>query len=100
MQRHIYLDPAPLGPWGGAKGQLLLNIIKFQLQSQFQRFLNQTLCVYSRIKDVNHNRRDFHSAAWVMSQGWDSGVPWGGGGGGGGGGLGSFFLPNSTTVGV
>ena len=30
--------PPPLGPWGGSKRS---NIIKFQLQSQFQRFLNQ-----------------------------------------------------------
>ena len=41
VQRHNILGPRPLGPWGGAKR---LNIIKFQLQSQFQRFLNQTLC--------------------------------------------------------
>ena len=33
--------PRPLGPWGGAKRS---NIIKFQLLSQFQRILNQTLC--------------------------------------------------------
>ena len=32
-------DPCTLGPWRGTKR---LNIIKFQLQSQFQRFLNQT----------------------------------------------------------
>ena len=56
------------------------NIIKFELQSQFQRFLNQTLCVFSQIKDINHIRQDFHLAAWVMPQGWDLGVPWGVGG--------------------
>ena len=32
----------PLGPWGGIK---MINIIKLQLQTQFQRFLYQTLCV-------------------------------------------------------
>ena len=32
------------GLWGGAKRS---NIIKFQLLSQFQIFLNQTLCVFS-----------------------------------------------------
>ena len=37
VQRHIFW-PRPLGPWGGPKGQISLNIIKFQLQSQFQRF--------------------------------------------------------------
>ena len=37
MQRHNFLGPRLLGPWGGAKRS---NIIKSQLQSQFQRFLN------------------------------------------------------------
>ena len=54
------------------------NIIKFQLQSQFQRFLNQTLCVFLEMKDIKHIRRVFHLAAWVMPQGWDLGLPWGG----------------------
>ena len=39
---------ATWGPVEGPKGQILLNIIKFQLHSQFQRFLNQTLCVFSQ----------------------------------------------------
>ena len=69
----------PLGPWGGAKRS---NIIISQLQSKFQRFLNQTLCVFSQIKDIKHIRQDFHSIDWVMPQGWDLRVPWGGGGGG------------------
>ena len=77
MQPHICFGPAP---WGGAKGQILLNTINFQLQSQFQTFLNQTLCVYSQMKDIKHIRQDFHSAAWVMPQGWDLGVRWGVGG--------------------
>ena len=64
----------------GSKDQILLNIIKFQLQSRFQRFLNQTLCVHSQMKDIKHIRRDFHSAAGAMPQGWDPGVPWGVGG--------------------
>ena len=67
--------PLPLGPWGGAKRS---NIIKFQLQ--FQRFLNQTLCVFSQMKDIKHIRRDFHLAALVMHQGWDLGYRWGLGG--------------------
>ena len=49
MQRHISFRPRPLGLWGGAKRS---NIIKFQLQSQFQRFFNQTLCVFSHVKDI------------------------------------------------
>ena len=40
-----------------------------QLQSQFQRFLYQTLCVLSQIKDTKHIRLDFHSVAWVMPRG-------------------------------
>ena len=75
MQRHNFLDSHPLGPSGGTKRS---NIIKSQLQSQFQRFLSQTLCVFSQLKDIKHIRWDFHSVAWVMPQGWDLGVPWGG----------------------
>ena len=91
MQRHNFLGPNPLGPWGGAKRS---NIIKSQSQSQFQRFLNQTLCVFSQLKDIKHIRRDFHSVAWVMPQRWDLGVPWGVGGSK------NFFFPNSTRFGV
>ena len=58
-----FFYPAPWGSREGPKGQILLNIIKFQLQSQFQRFLNQTLCVFSQMKDIKHIRRDFHSLA-------------------------------------
>ena len=49
MQRHHFLGPRPLGPWGGAKRS---NIIKSELQSQFQRFLNQTLSVFSQMKGI------------------------------------------------
>ena len=73
MQRHNFWDPHPLGPLGGAKRS---NIIKSQSQSRFQRFLNKTVCVFSQMKDIKHIRRDFHSIAWVMTQGWDLGVPW------------------------
>ena len=46
VQRHIFLAPPPgVGP----KGQISLNIIRFQLQSQFQRVFNQTLCVFSHM---------------------------------------------------
>ena len=48
-----------VGPWGGAKRS---NIIKSQLQSQFQRFFIKTLCVFSQMKDIKHIRRDFHSS--------------------------------------
>ena len=59
VQRHIFFGPAPWGPGEGPKGQILLNIIKFQLLCQFQRFLNQTLCVFSQMKDIKHIRRGF-----------------------------------------
>ena len=49
MQRHYFLGPHPLGPRGGAKRS---NIIKSELQSQFQRSLNQTLCIFSQIRDI------------------------------------------------
>ena len=65
VQRHIYWH-RPLGPWGGT---IRSNIITFQLQSQFQIFLNQTICVFSQMKDIKHNSRDFHSVAWVMPRG-------------------------------
>ena len=74
-RRHVF-GPRPLGPWGGAKRS---NIIKSELQSQFQRFLNQTLYIFSQMKDIKHIRRDFH-LAWGHAQGWDLGVPWGAGG--------------------
>ena len=75
-----FFGPAPWGPGEGPKGQISLNIIKFQLQSQFQRFFNQTLCFFSYMKDIKHIRRDFDSVAWVMPQGSVLGVPWGVGG--------------------
>ena len=41
VQKHIFFNP---GPWDA--------IIKFQLQSQFQRFLYQSLCAFSQMKDT------------------------------------------------
>ena len=40
----------------------------------FQRFLYQTLCVFSQIKDKKHIEQNFRSVAGVMPQGWDLGV--------------------------
>ena len=42
--------------WGGAKRS---KIVKFQLQSQFQRFLKQTLYVFSKIKDIKLIKQGF-----------------------------------------
>ena len=59
----------PLGPEEGSKGQ-----ISFNFKVNFNDFLYQTLCVCSQVKDTKHIRRDFHSVAWVMPQGWDFGA--------------------------
>ena len=78
-------------PGEGPKGQLSLNIIKFQLQ----RFFNQTLCVFSHMKDMKHIRGDFHLAAWDSCR---RGGTWGYLGG-----LGrskKIFFRNSTRFGV
>ena len=45
----VFFGPRPLGPWGGAKRS---NIIKSELQRQFQRFLNQTFRIFSHMKDI------------------------------------------------
>ena len=76
----FFFGPTPWGPGEGPKGQISLNIIKFQLQSQFQRFLNQTLCVFSHMKDIKHIRRDFHSADGSCPRGRTSGYRGGFGG--------------------
>ena len=52
------------------------NIIKSQLLSQFQRFLNQTLCVFSQMKNIKYISLDFHKVPWVMPKGlrlWGAG---------------------------
>ena len=46
MQQHNFLGPPPPGALG--RGQRS-NIIKSQILSQFQIFLNQTLCVFSEM---------------------------------------------------
>ena len=45
MRQHFF-GAIPLGPRGGFKGQLSY------LKSQFQRFLYQTLCLFSKIKEI------------------------------------------------
>ena len=78
MQQLYFLGPPPPGALG--RGQRS-NIIQSQLLSQFQIFLNQTLCVFSQMKDIKHIKQDFHWVLWVMPKGL--GVLGGGGGGGG-----------------
>ena len=71
MQRQKKFWPHPLVTLGWGQRS---NIIKFRLPCQFQRFLYQTLCVFSQMKDTKHIRRNFNSVAWVMPQGWDFGA--------------------------
>ena len=47
---------------GRSKGQI-------SLKCQFRRFLYQTLCLCSQIKDRKHMEQNFHSVAKVMPQG-------------------------------
>ena len=62
----IFWVPPPPGAFGRSQRS---NIITSQLLSQFQFFLNQTLCVFSQMKDIEHIRSDFHWAPWVMPKG-------------------------------
>ena len=68
-----FFGPAPLGPWGGTKRS---NIIKFQLQSQFQRLLYQ-IYVFSQIKDIKHQIIGFLFSRLGHAQRWDLGEPGG-----------------------
>ena len=52
-----------------SKGQI-------SLTCQFQRFLYQTLCVFSQIKDRKHFEQNFYSVAKVMPRGGTAGC-WG-----------------------
>ena len=70
--RSKYKLARPLGPSEGDKRS---NIIKFQQQSQFQKFVYQTLCVILETKDMKHIKGDFCSDAWVMPKVWDLGAP-------------------------
>ena len=78
MQQHNFLGPRHLGPWGGAKRSI---IIKSKLQSQFQRFLNQSLCVFSQMKDMKQYQMGFSIGPLGHTPGVGLGVPWGGFGG-------------------
>ena len=70
MQWHNILGPRPLGPLGGAKW----SIIKSQLQSQFQRYLKQTLCVFSQMNDINILDVIFIQSPGSCPRVWDLGV--------------------------
>ena len=67
MKRHHVLGPRSMGTQRGTKRS---NIIKFQLQSQFQRFLYQALCIFSQMKYIKRIRWDFNSVTSVLPKGW------------------------------
>ena len=68
----------PLGALG--RGQKV-KYHSFQSQSHIQRLLNQTLCLFSQMKDTKHIRRDFLFCPLGHARGVGL---WGAGGGGGG----------------
>ena len=82
MHRHHFLGPRPLGPSGGAKRS---NIIKSELQSQFQRFFKPNFVYLLTNERYITNQTGFSFGRLGHAQGRDLGVPWVGGGGGVGG---------------
>ena len=86
-----FSGPRPQWPSGGAKRS---SIIKSELQSQFHIFLNQTLCVFSQMKDIN-----ISDGILIWHPGSCPGVGLGGTWGGGGGRVKFFFFRNSTRFG-
>ena len=85
-----FFGPAP---WEGPKGQISLNIIKFQLQSQFQRFFNQRYKTYQ----TGFSFGRLGHAPGIGLGGYRGGLG-GGGGGGGGGGSKKFFSEIQTDL--
>ena len=91
MQRHNFLGPHPLGPWGGAKRS---NIIKSQSQSQFQRFFKPNFVCLLTIERYKTYQTGFS----FRRLGHAPGV--GLGGTMGGWGVQKLFFTNSTRFGV
>ena len=77
LQRHHFLSPCPLGPRGGAKRS---NIIKSELQSQFQRFLNHYFVYLLTNERYITYQTGFSFGRLGHAHGGDLGVPWGVGG--------------------
>ena len=53
-------------------GKKMSNIIKFQLKVNFKDFKPNFVCLLTN-KRYKHIKKDFHSGAWGMPQGWDLG---------------------------
>ena len=75
-RRHFFGHRA-LGPWGGAKRS---NIIKSELQSQFQRFLKPNFVYLLTNERYKTYQTGFSFGRLGHAHGWDLGVPWGAGG--------------------
>ena len=88
MHRHHFLGPRPLGPSGGAKRS---NIIKSELQSQFQRFFKPNFVYLLTNERYITNQTGFSFGRLGHAQGWDLGVPWGGWGS-------KNFFPNFNQI--
>ena len=73
MQRHHFLSPRPLGPWGGAKRS---NIIKSELQSISQIFKPNFVYLLTYERYITY-QMGFSFRRLGHAQGWDLGVPWG-----------------------
>ena len=86
-----FLGPHPLGPWGGAKRS---NIIKSELQSQFQRFFKPNFVYLLTNERSITYQTGFSFGRLGHAQGSDLGVPWGVGGSK------IIFFRNSTKFGV
>ena len=70
VQRQTFLAPPPGALGRGQKFKYhLISITK-----SISKIFIPNFVVFSQIKDTKHIRRDFHSVAWVMPQGWDFGV--------------------------
>ena len=88
MHRRYFLGPHPLGPWGGAKRS---NIIKSELQSQFQRFLKPNF-VYLLANEIYITyQTGFSFGRLGQAQGWDLGYR-------GGLGVKKFFFPKFNQI--
>ena len=62
---HFLGSPAPWGLWKESK----VKYHYISITKSISFFLNQTLCVFSQMKDIKHIRRDFHWAPCVMPKG-------------------------------
>ena len=68
MHRHSFLGPHPLGPWGGAKRS---NIIKSELQSQFQKIFKPNFVYLLKNERYITYQTGFSFGPLVHAQGWD-----------------------------